>query len=428
MKHTVSEIILDNGSKGLLVHIPDASVMTFEINFRAGEYLLERKKWETAHLMEHILLGANELYPSARKFVAEMEKNGAYSNASTSVYDITYEAECADFEWDRILGLLVVAITKPLFLETEFKSEFGIVQEELTTRSNNHFRHLALALREKYGMYAMTDQERLQQMTHVTIDDVKNHYLNTHTTDNLRFVIAGNITTERRFNIEKIFSTIDLKTSSGRRALPTEEPKSLDQPLYLELPGVENLYFYIDTFARHWINNADVDALSIANIMLTETSHSRIYGTGREQGLLYHMNSFYTRWQNGTNWWFGAQILPQNSERLFDIITKEIHQLRNGRVSDQDIVAAKQHALGRFQRSAQTVAGTGNGYSIRYFYDDVIEDYYEIPRRIESVKKDRIVTVANSMFKDGVKGFGVLGTCGENFVQEAYKHVDGLWQ
>jgi hypothetical protein len=41
MRHTVSEISLKNGSKGLLIHIPDASVMTFDINFRAGEYLVE---------------------------------------------------------------------------------------------------------------------------------------------------------------------------------------------------------------------------------------------------------------------------------------------------------------------------------------------------------------------------------------------------
>src|SRR6201989_2978491 len=119
MKHIVEEVTLKNGSKGLLVHVPDATVLDVYINFRAGEYLVERHKWETPHLMEHVLLGANELIPTARAFQAEFEKNGAYSNASTGTYDITYEAECADFEWDRIADLLLVAITQPLFLEEE---------------------------------------------------------------------------------------------------------------------------------------------------------------------------------------------------------------------------------------------------------------------------------------------------------------------
>ena len=151
MKHTVEEVSLKNGAKGLFIHVPGASVMSFEINFRAGDFLTPPEKWETAHLMEHLLLGANELIPKARAFQAEFEKNGAYSNASTGSYDITYEAECADFEWERIADLLLVAISKPLFLEDEFKAEFGNVREELTGRSNNHFRHLSLALREAYG-------------------------------------------------------------------------------------------------------------------------------------------------------------------------------------------------------------------------------------------------------------------------------------
>ena len=60
MKHIVTEVKLRNGAKGLLIHIPDASVMSFEFNFRAGEYLVDPEKWETPHLMEHMLLGANE--------------------------------------------------------------------------------------------------------------------------------------------------------------------------------------------------------------------------------------------------------------------------------------------------------------------------------------------------------------------------------
>src|SRR5471030_995017 len=123
--------------------------------------------------MEHVLLGANELMPRARDFQAELEKNGAYSNATTGVYDITYEAECADFEWDRVLGLLLVSITKPLFLKDEFKAEFGNVQEEMVARSNNHYRRLSLEMRASLGLIAKTDAERLELMNNVTIGDVR---------------------------------------------------------------------------------------------------------------------------------------------------------------------------------------------------------------------------------------------------------------
>lgn len=427
MKHTVSEIVLGNGARGLIVHVPEASVMTFDINFRAGEYLVDPKKWETPHLMEHVLLGANKLIPRARDFQAEFEKNGAYNNASTSVYDITYEAECADFEWERILDLLLVAITKPLFLEDEFKAEYGNVREEMTYRSNNHFRHLSLSLSEEYGLKAKTDKERLKLMRNVTIDDVRRHYKRTHTASNMRFIIGGNITPGRLESIEKYFSEIKLPKGRGRLAMPKERPHSLREPLYIRNRTVKNMYFCVDTFMRRRMSDPESDALDLLNIMLTETLSSKILGTARERGLVYHVNSGYAQLREVSNWELSAQVMPENASALFGIIVEELSKIFEGKLLGKDLEAAQAYALGRFQRSAQTVGGTAAGYTPRYFQDDIIEDYYQVPKRIKAVTKQAIGDIAKDMFADGVWGFGVLGNCGIDFVRELQERLDPLW-
>lgn len=428
MKHTVSEVVLANGGRGLLVHVPEASVMTFDVNFRAGEYLVEADKWEAPHLMEHVLLGANELLPRARDFQAEFEKNGAYSNASTSVYEITYEAECADFEWERIQELMLVAISKPLFLEEEFKAEYGNVREELTSLTNNHFRHLSLVLRKRYGLAAKTDKDRLKIMPNVTLADVRDHYKRTHTASNMRFVLAGNITPMRYQTIEMLFNHIDLPRGNGRRPLPRELPHSPAEPIYIRNSSVENLYFYIDTFMRRRITDAETDALDILNILLTETFYSKILGQARERGLVYGMNSGYAQLKNASNWWFGSQVMPANAPALFGIIVQELFEIFNGHLENEDIEAAKAYALGRFQRSAQTVGGTSNGYSSRYFFDDVIDDYYQVPRRIKAVTKKNIIDIARAMFAENVWGFGILGNCGIDMVRELRTQLAPLWE
>lgn len=402
--------------------------MTFDINFRAGEYLVDPTKWETPHLLEHILLvGGNKLISKGRDFQAEFEKNGAYNNASTDVYDIIYEAECADFEWERILSLLLVAVTKPLFLEEEFKAEFGNVREELNTRSNSQFRHLNLALREYYGLEARTDKERLKLMRNVELEDVKAHYRRTHTTSNMRFIIGGNLTPGRLELIEKYLQDIDLPQGRGRRILPNEQPHAMPEPLYIRNRSVDNLYFYIDTFRRHKMNDSETDALDLLNIMLTETLYSKILGTARERGLVYGMNSGYSQLREASNWSFGAQVMPSNASALFDIIVDELYKVFAGKLADKDIEAAKAYALGRFQRGAQTVGGVTSGYAGRYFFDDVIEDYYQIPQRIKAVTRQAMVEVAQSMFEDRVWGFGVLGNCGIDFVRELQERILPLW-
>jgi predicted Zn-dependent peptidase len=428
MKHTVKEVKLKNGAQGLLIHIPHASVMTFDINFRAGEYLVEPDKWEVPHLMEHVLLGANELLPRARDFQAQLEKNGAYSNATTGVYDISYEAECADFEWDRVLGLILVAITKPLFLEDEFQAEFGNVQEEMAARSNNHFRRLSLEMREAAGLIAKTDGERLELMDNVTINDVRQHYARTHVSPNMRFIIAGDLNATRRTAITELMENIELPSAGRRFALPHERPKRLSRPIYVPNDTVENLYFYIDTYLRRRLTDPETDALNLLNTMLTETLYSRILGTARERGLVYGMNSGLSQTREASNWWFGAQVSDKNAQPLLRIIIDELTQIMNGEILETEIESAKQYALGRFQRSAQTVGGTAAGYAGRYFFDEVIDDYYRVPERITAVTKKRIIDIASSMFAEKVWSFGVLGNCGDIFTAELHNQLAPLWR
>jgi predicted Zn-dependent peptidase len=428
MKHTVSQLVLKNGAKGLLIHVPDASVMSFELNFRAGDYLTKEKKWETAHLMEHILLGANERYPKARLFQAEIEKNGAYSNASTGVYDITYEAECADFEWDRILDIMLVAITKPLFLPDEFEAEFGNVREELTARSNNHFRHLSLALREKYGFIAKTDQERLELMANVKLADVREHYKRTHTSRNMRFIIAGNITPGRRDAIVQMLEGISLPMGSAHLSLPDERPLPQTAPVYIHNKSVKNIYFYVDSFMNRRMSEPETDSLSLVNTMLTETLYSKILGRARENGLVYSMSSGFGQTKQSSNWWFGAQVSRKNAPALFEIMVTELENVFAGRIDAEDIEAAKAYALGRFQRSAQTVGGTAGGYSGRYFFDEVVEDYYQVPKRIKEITKSSIVEVARALFAEDVWGLGVLSDCDQSFAEQLHEQAAPLWR
>ncbi|HSX35542.1 MAG TPA: pitrilysin family protein [Patescibacteria group bacterium] len=428
MKHVVTEIKLKNGARGLLIHIPDASVMSFEFNFRAGEYLVTSNKWETPHLMEHMLLGANERFPKSRLFQAEIEKNGAYSNASTSVYEISYEAECADFEWERILELMLLAITKPLFLADEFEAEVGNVREELTARSNNHFRHLSLKLREQYGFMAKTDEERLKLMDNVTVSDVREHYERTHTTRNLRFIVAGNLTPKRQEQVQLAMAAVELLPGAERIALPNEKPKSQNSPVYIHDKSVKNLYFYLDSFTLRRLNEPETDALNLVNTMLTETLYSKILGTARERGLVYGMSSGYGETKLSSNWWFGAQVSQKNAGALFEIMIDELNNVFRGEIAAEDIEAAKAYALGRFQRSAQTVAGVAGGYSGRYFFDGGIDDYYAVPRRIKAVTKAQIVETATAMFAEHIWGLGILSNCEKPFAQDLYKQIAPLWK
>ena len=176
------------------------------------------------------------------------------------------------------------------------------------------------------------------------------------------------------------------------------------------------------------MTDSESDALDLLNIILTETFYSKILGTARERGLVYGMSSGYSQLKEASNWWFGAQVTPANAPALFQIMVEELHKIFKGRLAQKDIQAAQAYALGRFQRSAQTVGGTANGYANRYFFDDVIEDYYLVPKRIKAITKSSIIDIALAMFRDNLWGFGVLGNCGVDFVRDLQLQLAPLWE
>jgi predicted Zn-dependent peptidase len=162
--------------------------------------------------------------------------------------------------------------------------------------------------------------------------------------------------------------------------------------------------------------------------MLTETLYSKILGTARERGLVYGMSSGLSQTKEVSNWWFGAQVSDKNAPALMNIIVSELEKVMGGHIDERDIANTKQYSLGRFQRSAQTVGGTASGYAGRYFFDGIIEDYYNIPERIEAVTKATIVDVARGMFQDNIWGFGVLGACGKEFTAQLKDQISLLWE
>ena len=140
------------------------------------------------------------------------------------------------------------------------------------------------------------------------------------------------------------------------------------------------------------------------------------------------MNSGYSQSSKSSNWWFGSQVMLENIEPLFDIIISELTKVFDGELANDDVAEAKQYSLGRFQRSAQTVGGIMSGYSNRFFFDGVIEDYYQVPDRIKKIDKAGIISVSRTMFEDNIWGLGILGNTNEQMAIDLRNRLKSLWR
>jgi len=400
MNHTVEEVRLSNGARGLLIDVPGATVMSTLFQFRAGNRYAKSKDIEqVAHIMEHMAFGANDRFKSEQEFEFEFTKNGAYHNAYTSDVSMVYESDCADFEWDRILDLQKVAICHPKFRQDEMEAEKGNVRSELTNYLNDHHRILWPRVQQQLGEDTLTYRQSLATIPKVSLADIREHHKRTHTTDNMRFVIAGKLK-GRKAEIKRQIEGFDLERGE-RFELPQDE-LSKANPTIVRRKDASNLTFGFCMSVPHSLTEQEQDALHCLNHILTGTMHSRIFGAARRKGLAYGVGSYALSNKFHSSWDITGQVNHETMPEVVDIIVREMKCVLNGDIRPEELEVAKSFALGRYQMGAQTVSQISSFYNSRYFMDDHIKDYEKVPDTINNVTMDQMIDAARGFISNDI--------------------------
>lgn len=401
--------------------MPDATVMSFEFQFRAGNrYVRNKEIYEAAHVMEHMAFGANAEFATEHEFEEEFTKNGAYHNAFTSDLSMVYMADCADFEWERILNLQKVSICQPQFNEEELKAEKGNVRSELTGYLNDHARLLWPKSQQLLGEDVLTFGQRLKTIPHITLEDIAEHHKRTHTAENMRFVIAGKLH-GRKAAIKRNLES--WKLPKGERfAVPHDELHSA-KPNLIRRQESSNVTFAWSMILPRVLQNEELDAMACLNHLLTGTMHSRIFGSARKRGLAYGMFSDTAASFYESSWDFGGQVNRETASDLFDIIQAQLHKVLNGEITEKELDSVKSYALGRHQMGAQTVSQISNFYNGRYFSDRPIRDYDSVPSSIARTTREQMVETARQFIDADT---WVLAAVGAGELEEIYDLSDKL--
>ena len=425
MNHTVEEVKLKNGARGLLINVPGATVMSMQFHFRAGNRYAKHKEIEqVAHIMEHMAFGANAKFRSESAFEAEFTKNGAYHNAYTSDFAMVYESDCADFEWDRILELQRLSICEPRFNEKELEAEKGNVRSELTGYLNDHHRILWPKVQQLLGEDVLTYRQGLATINNVTLSDIREHHRRTHTTKNMRFVIAGKLR-GRKADIIRQLESFEL--SEGERLeVPRDELHS-GNPSIIRRKDASNLTFGWTMSVPRVLDDEELDAMNALNHILTGTATSRIYGKARSKGLAYYVGAYSGSSFYDSAWDISGQVNHDTAPALFDIIARELKAVLDGKLTDEEIESAKSFGLGRYQMGAQTVSQISSFYTHRYFADDCVKEYDKVPDLIRKVTREKIMNVAQEFVSANTWVFAAVSSGDKEEVVELNSKLVNLF-
>ena len=408
LAHTVEEIQLKNGAKGLLVNIPGSSVLAYSIHFRAGYYYAANKdRQQTPHVMEHMAFKGTKEYPTPELLSKVLSKNGAYRNAYTSEYDMEYVVDAPLTDWKRLLSLQKDVIAKPFYKEDTFKAEKLNVVEELTGQAGNHRRLLSMTMNKAMGESSLLDNEKIQTVDAITLDDVREHHARTHVSQNVRFCFSGDLASQKE-DIIALLESWELPEGE-RLSVPTKQYHA-GEPVAIFRKDLPSVSFIFRIALNRTLSDAEKASAIILNHILTGTFHSRIFGEAREKGLCYGLGSDVSYGPDGvTRWEIGGQVMPKNAQPLFELITRHLKEVLNDTISIEEIEDAKQFLVGRHQMQGQDTRDINDWYAGRYFdYGDFvnIEDRLKV---IQSINAEQIQAIFKELCAGSVWTLGTIG-------------------
>jgi predicted Zn-dependent peptidase len=420
--HTLGTIELPNGSKGMIINTPGAPVAAYSIQFRAGSDKATRAyPFQVAHTLEHMVEAGPDTprYPKKSDYLQELQKNGAWRNAFTGEFGISYVGDCTPDELLRILKLRLSAAANPKLTEQILKSESGNVIEEMRQRVADYIRLASALTRKSLSNGAwQTSKEAMVDANNVTITDVVDYHKKTHTIDNLRFMVVGDIENIKDSIIELFRSSM---LPSGQRLTgPTTLPASTNAYNYEERSSLENLFTNFAMAIPRQLTAKEVATMQIINNLLCNSWDSRILGKAREAGLCYSMRGYIELLKTQTIWAFDTPIGAKNASKFFKLMSNALKDLSGGAVTDLEIQKAKAFLIGQSKKNGQTTQELLNMYSEEYFGLDTVTTAEEKITLLDAVSSEDISRLVDEFVLSQSKVFSGVGSAKESEFEKLY--------
>ncbi|MEW6002680.1 MAG: pitrilysin family protein [Nitrospirota bacterium] len=398
LKEQVSETILDNGLKVILLENHKASVVTFQVWYRVGSRNEEWGKTGLSHMLEHMMFkGTKKVGPE--EFSRIIQENGGDDNAFTSQ---DYTAYFENISSDRIqvpIDLESDRMQNLLLREEDFRTERMVVMEERRLRTEDDPVAFLIEQMEATAFqiqpYHWPVIGWMEDISHFTLEDVKKYYQTYYNPVNAFLVVVGD------FNKKDLLQKIDRAFSSiAKGRAPDQkkdiEPKQLGERRIFVKKEAELPYFVMGYHVPN-LQFSDSYVLEVIAAILSEGKSSRLYRRlVREKQLALDVDAEHSLLSRDPGLFIiSAEPLPgKNVDEIERALDQEIVQLQKEPVGERDLEKAKNQLEASFiyeQDSLFAQAMLLAQYEIDLNWK-AIDDYIPSIRRVTSKDIQRVAS------------------------------------
>lgn len=390
---------LSNGLR--IIHLPSSSQVSycgFIINSGTRDELPGQSG--IAHFTEHLIFKGTEKR-RARHILNRMERVGGELNAFTTKEETTVYALFLEEHFERAFELLSDIIQHSCFPEAEIEKEIEVILDEINSYRDtpseliyDEFENI-LFQGHAIGHNILGDPNELERFT----SDMGRSFLKkNYTPDNMVFFSLGKTPFKKIVRLaEKYFHEINTHAERPERKTPdhyTPFERKTDLETYQTHTIIGNRTF-------NMFDERRAGLILLNNLIGGPGMNSLLNLSLREKhGYVYTIESSITSYTDTGIFaiYFGTD--PQKTERCVNLTLKELKRMREKRLTELQLHAAKKQLIGQIgvgtDNHENTVLGMGKAF-LHFGKYDSTED---VARRIDRVSSSELLEIANELLEE----------------------------
>ena len=390
-KHT-----LDNGLRIVMEKIDYVRSASIGIWVNVGSNNENEETNGLSHFIEHMLFKGTD-NRKANEIAEDIDNLGGQLNAFTSKECTCFYVKVLDENINEALDILSDMFFNSLFSQEEIEKEISVVIEEIKMYEDSpedivHDKLSEVIFSGSPMAYNILGTE--ENLKTFNNSKVKKYMEKNYSPSNTVVAIAGS------FDEEELISIIEQKFKywENKEVRHVHKESTYQRKVVGINKDLEQLHMCIGnkTIGRH---DKNYHPLLVLNNLFGGTMSSRIFQEVREKkGLVYSIYSFVSNYSNTGIFSIYAGMSYEQAEDALRTILKEMVNIKNGNISQEEFIRAKQQIKGNYILSLESTSSRMSAIGRRELLYNEILYPEEIIESINNVKMEDVLKIAGELF------------------------------
>ena len=407
----VNETQLNNGVRVVTQQVPGMHTVSLGIWVSNGSRQEKTSETGIAHFIEHLLFKGTERR-TTQQITREIDSLGAVLNAFTGYEYVCYYTKSLTRFLPQVTDVLTDMFLNSTFPSEEIEKERKVVLQEIKMRDDSpeesiHDRfHLSFWRGHPLGQPILGTVETISNITREQIVDYKNRW---YGPEEIIIAAAGDVEHQQLVELlEKAFCVLKVNMDRGRREVPAER-KSSGRILEVSDRELEQTLVCLGTDG---LSHRDPlrYALVVMNTILGGGMSSRLFQEIREKrGIAYSVYSYVSSYSDTGSITVYAGSDRQRSCEAVKIILQEMSRLRDEKVLEEELNAARAQIKGKILMSFESSDRYMSRLARSYLYFGRYQPIEEVMQGFDAVTIEDIHGLASRLFREESLNVQIMG-------------------